>query len=103
MYSQTKSILIRVYMIAFELLQPVREAVNRLPYGRFSLLTIDLAQYANMTGPQARGFGKQFFDSVKKGFLDTPSFRIIPVEGSKNPQMYQSVPICLHPKIEFFS
>jgi hypothetical protein len=76
-------------MITLDLLPSVKDAVNQLAYGHFSLLTLNLAQYANMTGPQARGFGKQFFDSVQKGFLDTPMFRITQVPGTKNPQVYE--------------
>ena len=70
-------------------LPEVQEAVSRLPYGHFSLLTLGWDHYPNMTGPQARGFGKQFFDSAKKGYLNTDTFRIIPVKGTKNPQMYK--------------
>ena len=70
------------------ILPAVQEAVSRLSYGNFSLLTLGWDQYPNMTGPQARGFGKQFFDSAKKGYLNTDTFRIIPIKGAKNPQMY---------------
>jgi hypothetical protein len=84
-------------MITNKLLPSVKDAVNRLPYGRFSIPQLDLAWYSSLTGAKARGFGKQFFDSAKRGFLDTTIFRVIPVDGTKNPQMYEKRQIALPP------
>jgi hypothetical protein len=78
-------------MIDLDLLPSVKDAVNKLPYGWFSILHLDLACYAEMTGPQARGFGKQFFDTTSKGFLDTIAYTVKPVAGTKNPQMYEKI------------
>jgi hypothetical protein len=82
-------------MITNKLLPSVKDAVNRLPYGRFSIPQLNLTWYSGMTGAQARGFGKQFFDSAKRSFLDTTIFRVIPVDGTKNPQMYEKRQIAL--------
>jgi hypothetical protein len=89
-------------MIGNDLFPSVKEAVGRLSYGHFSLLTLKWDPYGNMTGPQARGFGKQFFDSVKKGYLNTETFRIIPVEGTKNPQMYEKTRNALQPLVSTY-
>jgi hypothetical protein len=78
-------------MITLELLPSVKDAVNKLPYGRFSIPHLDLACYAEMTGPQARGFGKQFYDTASKGFLNTTAYTVKPVAGTKNPQMYEKI------------
>jgi hypothetical protein len=63
--------------------------MNKLPYGCFSILHLDLPYYSEMTGPQARGFGKQFYDTASKGFLDTTAYTVKPVAETKNPQMYE--------------
>jgi hypothetical protein len=76
-------------MITLELLPSVKDAVNKLPDGRFSILHLDLACYSKMTGAQARGFGKQFYDTASKGFLNTTAYTVKPVAGTKNPQMYE--------------
>jgi hypothetical protein len=44
-----------------------------------------------MTGPQVRGFGKQFFNTVTKGILNTPNYTVKPVNGTKNPQLYDKI------------
>ena len=44
-----------------------------------------------MTGSQARGFGKQFFSTAIKGFFDTPAYNVKPVDGTKNPQLYDKI------------
>jgi hypothetical protein len=76
-------------MISLEQLPLVKDAVNGLPYGRFSILHLGLDIYPEMTGPQARGFGKQFFDTVSKGFLNTIAYSVQPIPEAKNPQMYE--------------
>jgi hypothetical protein len=67
----------------------VKDAVSELPYGRFSIRHLGLAIYPEMTGPQARGFGKQFFDTVSKGFLNTIAYSVQPILEAKNPQLYE--------------
>ena len=44
-----------------------------------------------MTGAQARGFGKQFYNTAMKGFFNTPIYTIKPVDGTKNPQLYDKI------------
>ena len=78
-------------MISIEFLPSVKDAVYKLPYGRFSILHLHLKEYFEMTGPQARGFGKQFFNTVTKGFFDTPSYTVKAVDGTKNPQLYDKI------------
>jgi len=78
-------------MISLELLPLVKDAINKLPYGRFSILHLHLDKYFKLTGPQARGFGKQFFNTVTKGFFDTPAYTVKPVKGTKNPQLYDKI------------
>jgi hypothetical protein len=78
-------------MISIEILPLVKDAVNKLPYGRFSILHLYLDRYSEMTGPQARGFGKQFFNTVTKGLFDTPTYTVKPVKGTKNPQLYDKI------------
>ena len=78
-------------MISIELLPLVKDAVSKLPYGRFSVLHLDLDIYSEMTGPQARGFGKQFFNTATKGLFDTPVYTVKPVDGAKNPQLYDKI------------
>lgn len=63
--------------------------IGRLPYGNFSVPQLGLPFYAGFTSPAARGFGKQFYDSVSKHHLDTPVYRVNPVLGTKNPQIYE--------------
>jgi hypothetical protein len=89
-------------MISIELLPLVKDAVSKLPYGRFSILHLHLAQYAEMTGPQARGFGKQFFNTVTKGFFDTPAYTVKSVDGTKNPQLYNKIPNPLSQPTSFY-
>ena len=78
-------------MISIELLPLVKDAVNKLPYCRFSIPHLHLDIYSEMTGPQARGFGKKFFNTVTKGFFDTPAYTVKPVDGTKNPQLYDKI------------
>jgi len=78
-------------VISIELLPSVKDAVSKLPYGRFSILHLHLAEYFEMSGPQARGFGKQFFNTVTKGFFDTPTYTVKPVDRTKNPQLYDKI------------
>jgi hypothetical protein len=40
-------------MITLELLPSVKDALSKLPYGRFSILHLGLVCYSEMTGPQA--------------------------------------------------
>jgi hypothetical protein len=82
-------------MVDLNVFPSVKDAVNKLPYGRFSIPHLDLAFYAKMTGPQARGFGKQFYDTASKGFLNTTAYTVKPVTGTKNPQMYEKIHIPL--------
>jgi hypothetical protein len=42
-------------------------------------------------GQHTRGFGKQFFDTASKVFLDTTAYTVKPVDGAKNPQMYEKI------------
>jgi hypothetical protein len=79
-------------MISLELLPSVKDAVGKLPYGRFSVLHLNLDRYFKMTGPQARGFGKQFFNTTSKGLFDTLSYIVKPLVGTKNPQLYEKIP-----------
>jgi hypothetical protein len=76
-------------MIALEQLPLIKDAVSKLPYGRFSILHLGLDIYPEMTGPQARGFGKQFLDTVSKGFFNTNAYSVQPIPEAKNPQMYE--------------
>ncbi|MDR0639950.1 MAG: hypothetical protein LBG27_13810 [Spirochaetaceae bacterium] len=78
-------------MIDSEVLPLVKDAVNKLRYGCFSILNLDLPYYSGLTGPQARGFGKKFYDTVSKGVLNTDAFTVRPVIGARNPQMYEKV------------
>jgi len=78
-------------MISADFLPLVKDAVSRLPYGRFSILHLHLEKYSGMTGAQARGFGKQFYNTVIKGFFDTPNYSVKTVEGTKNPQLYEKI------------
>lgn len=78
-------------MVDLSVLPSVKDAVNELPYGRFSILHLGLSYYSEMTGPQARGFGKQFYDTASKGFLNTTAYTVEPVPGTKNPQMYEKI------------
>jgi hypothetical protein len=78
-------------VISIKLLPLVKDAVSKLPYGRFSILHLHLAEYSEMTGPQARGFGKQFFNTAIKGFFDTPTYTVKPVDRTKNPQLYDKI------------
>jgi hypothetical protein len=78
-------------MIDLNLLPSIKDVINKLPYGRFSLPQLGLTCYSEMTGPQTRGFGKQFFYTASKGLLDTTAYTVKPVIGTKNPQMYEKV------------
>jgi hypothetical protein len=78
-------------VISIEILPLVKDAVNKLPYGRFSILHLHLSKYSEMTGPKARGFGKQFFNTVTKGFFNNPAYTVKPVDGTKNPQLYDKI------------
>jgi hypothetical protein len=79
-------------MVSLELLPLVKDAINKLPYSCFSILHLHLDKYSKMTGPQARGFGKQFFNTVSKGLFDTLSYIVKPIDGTKNPQLYEKIP-----------
>jgi hypothetical protein len=79
-------------MISLELLPLVKDAISKLPYGRFSILHLHLDKYSEMTGPQARGFGKQFFNTASKGLFDTLSYIVKTIDGAKNPQLYEKIP-----------
>jgi len=79
-------------MVSQELLPLVKDAISKLPYGRFAILHLHLDKYSKMTGPQIRGFGKQFFNTASKGLFDTLSYIIKPIDGTKNPQLYEKTP-----------